>query len=83
MWNMETRNEEQKMAAWVGTVFGVLGAMLVALKGLDLQDFGYICFTVGSVFSLYNAIKMRDNSQIILWGVFLIINIIGIISYIK
>ena len=71
------------MAGWAGTVFGVMGAILVAMRGLDMQDFGYICFTIGSIFSLTNAVKMRDNSGMILWAVFLIINIVGIFSYIK
>jgi hypothetical protein len=79
---METRNEEQKMAAWIGTVFGILGAMLVALNN-GMQDFGYICFTIGSIFSLTSAVKMRDNANIILWLVFLIINIFGLFSYVK
>ena len=67
---------------WAGTVFGILGAMLVACN-IGMNDFGYICFTIGSIFSLTNAIKMRDNSGIVLWAVFLVINIIGIISYLK
>ncbi len=70
------------MSAWIGTVFGILGAMLVA-SNIGLNDFGYICFTIGSIFSLTNAVKMKDNANIMLWGVFLIINVIGIISYLK
>lgn len=70
------------MASWIGTVFGVLGAMIVAAN-IGYNDFGYICFTIGSIFSLYNAVKMRDNSQIVLWGTFFAINVFGIINYIK
>lgn len=70
------------MAAWMGTVFGVLGALLVACN-IGMNDFGYICFFIGSIFSLYNAVKMRDNSQMVLWGVFMIINLVGIVSYLK
>ena len=70
------------MAGWIGTVFGILGAMLIA-SNIGFNDFGYICFTIGSIFSLTNAVKMRDNSQMILWAVFLVINIIGIFSYLK
>jgi hypothetical protein len=70
------------MIAWVGTVFGILGAMLVA-SNIGLNDLGYTFFTIGSVFSLTNAVKMKDNANIILWGVFLLINIIGLFSYIK
>lgn len=70
------------MAAWIGTVFGVLGAMLVASNS-GVNDIGYIFFTVGSTFSLYNSIKMRDNANITLWGVFFLINVFGLVSYLK
>ena len=70
------------MAGWIGTVFGILGAMLVA-SNQGVNDIGYIFFTVGSSFSLYNSIKMRDNANITLWTVFFIINIIGLIGYSK
>lgn len=70
------------MLGWTGTVFGILGAMLVA-SNTGLNDIGYIFFTLGSIFSLTNSIKMRDNANITLWAVFLIINIFGLTSYIK
>lgn len=70
------------MTAWAGTVFGILGAMLVA-SNAGVNDIGYIFFTLGSVFSLTNAIKMRDNANITLWGVFLLINLFGLVSYLK
>lgn len=70
------------MAAWMGTVFGVLGALLVACN-IGMNDLGYICFFIGSIFSLYNAVKMRDNSGMVLWGVFMVINLVGIVSYLK
>lgn len=70
------------MVAWIGTVFGVLGAIFVASNS-GMNDVGYIFFTVGSCFSLINAVKMRDNANITLWGVFLLINIFGLVSYLK
>ena len=70
------------MMGWAGTVFGILGAVFVAVN-MGLNDIGYIFFTIGSIFSLTNAVKMRDNSGMVLWAVFLIINIIGIFSYLK
>ena len=70
------------MTGWAGTVFGILGAVFVAVN-MGLNDIGYIFFTIGSIFSLTNAVKMRDNSGMVLWAVFLIINIIGIFSYLK
>lgn len=70
------------MISWIGTIFGILGALLVASNS-GINDIGYIFFTLGSIFSLTNAIQKRDNSNIILWGVFLIINIFGLVGYSK
>lgn len=70
------------MAAWVGTVFGVLGAILVASNS-GLNDLGYSFFLVGSCFSFHNAVTKKDNANIILWGVFLLINLFGLFSYAK
>ena len=70
------------MAGWIGTVFGVLGAILVAAN-IGMNDIGYIFFTIGSGFSLYNAKVLRDNSGLVLWSVFLFINLVGLWSYAK
>lgn len=70
------------MIGWTGTVFGILGALFVASNS-GVNDIGYILFTVGSGFSLTNSIKMRDNANITLWLVFLIINLFGLVSYAK
>lgn len=70
------------MIGWAGTIFGIFGAMLVA-SNMGLNDVGYIFFTIGSVCSLTNSVKKRDNANITLWAVFLFINIIGLISYHK
>lgn len=77
-----TNNEEQKMMGWAGTVFGILGAVFVAVN-MGLNDIGYIFFTIGSVFSLASSVQKKQNDAIILWGVFLFINIIGLFSYLK
>lgn len=70
----------KKMTGWAGTVFGILGAVLVAAN-TGLNDIGYIFFFVGSTFSLHNAITKKDNANSILWGVFLLINLFGLFSY--
>ncbi len=77
-----TNETEQKMTGWAGTVFGILGATLVAAN-MGMNDIGYIFFTIGSVFSLINAVYKKDNSGIILWGVFFLINVIGLVNYAK
>lgn len=70
------------MIGWAGTVFGILGALLVA-SNTGVNDIGYIFFTIGSIFSLTNAIKTRDNANTLLWGVFLLINLFGLVGYSK
>ena len=77
-----TNELEQEMTGWTGTVFGILGAILVAAN-IGMNDVGYIFFTIGSVFSLINAVYKKDNSGIILWGVFFLINVIGLVNYAK
>lgn len=70
------------MLAWLGTIFGILGALLVA-SNIGLNDVGYILFTIGAICSFANAYKKRDNAGMVLWLTFLIINIFGVISYLK
>lgn len=70
------------MAGWIGTVFGILGAMLVATN-IGWNDVGYVFFTVGAIFSLGNSIQKKQNDAIVLWAVFLFINIVGLVSYLK
>ena len=68
------------MTAWIGTVFGIIGALLVAANN-GLQDIGYISFLIGAVFSLAGAIKEKHAANIALWTVFASINIFGLIKY--
>ena len=70
------------MIGWAGTVFGILGAIFVASNS-DVNDIGYIFFTVGSMFSLIDSFKQGNKSAVTLWTVFFIINIFGIVSYLK
>lgn len=67
---------------WAGTVFGMVGSMLVALNN-GMQDIGYICFLLGAISWLYVSIKDRNNAAIIQWGFFTIVNIVGLVSYLK
>lgn len=72
----------KNMLGWAGTVFGILGSILVAMNN-GLQDIGYICFLIGSVSWLVVSIKDRANSAIIQWGFFTVINFVGLLSYVK
>lgn len=64
-----------KIISWLGTVSSIIGSFLVA--GHSFQ-FGYILFIVGSASWLFVGFKRRDNSLIVLNGVFFLANIMGI-----
>ncbi len=70
------------MIGWTGTVFGILGAMLVASNS-GVNDIGYIFFTIGSMSSLIDSFQQGNKSAVTLWLVFFIINIFGLVSYLK
>lgn len=70
------------MFAWIGTIFGILGAMFVAAN-MGFSDIGYCFFTVGSMFSLIASFNKKDNANFTLWLVFFIINLFGLYSHIK
>ena len=69
------------MTSWIGTICGIIGALLVAANN-GLQDVGYMFFLVGALFSLFAAIKEKHYSNIALWAVFASINIFGLIKYV-
>lgn len=66
------------MTAWIGTICGIIGALLVAAN--TYRDVGYMFFLIGSMFSLYAAVKEKHNANISLWLVFASINIFGLIK---
>lgn len=68
------------MTAWIGTICGIIGALLVAANN-GMQNIGYIFFLIGSVFSLIGSIKAKDKANITLWLVFASINIFGLFKY--
>lgn len=70
------------MFGWAGTVFGMFGSILVALNN-GYQDVGYIFFLIGAVCWLYVSIGRKDNAGIIQWLFFTIVNIVGLVSYLK
>lgn len=70
------------MISWLGTIFGILGAITIAAN-IGFNDLGYIFFLIGSGCCLFHFVKTRDNSNIILWSVFFVINCFGFVSYLK
>ena len=68
------------MIAWIGTICGIIGALLVAANN-GFQNVGYIFFLVGSIFSLMTSIKEKNTSNITLWTVFLSVYLYGLTNY--
>jgi hypothetical protein len=69
------------MIAWIGTICGIVGALLVASNN-GYQNVGYIFFLIGSMFSLTASIKEKHKANITLWLVFASINLYGIMNYV-
>lgn len=62
-----------------GTICGIIGAFLVALKYGQL---GYPFFFASSMCLLYSAIRLGQRNYIALQGVFLSANIVGLFNYV-
>jgi nicotinamide riboside transporter PnuC len=69
------------MIAWIGTICGIIGALLVAANN-GHQDIGYMFFLVGAGFSLASSIKEKHKANIALWSVFFSINVYGLMRYV-
>jgi len=68
------------MLAWIGTICGVLGSMLVAANS-GLQFVGYCFFLLGAVSCFMVSIKRKDGAGITLWAFFAVVNLWGIVNY--
>ena len=62
----------------VGTVCGIIGAFLVALK---MGEYGYPFFFVSSFCLMTSAIALKQKNFIALQGVFFVANVIGLFNY--
>ena len=63
----------------VGTICGIIGAFLVALK---MGAYGYPFFFVSSFCLMTSAIALKQKNFIALQGVFFVANIIGLFNYV-
>lgn len=63
----------------LGTIAGIIGAFLVAMK---FGQYGYPFFFVSSLCLLSSAIKFKQKNFIALQGTFFTANVIGLINYI-
>ena len=64
-----------KFISWLGTMASIVGAFLVASQ---IVFIGYLAFIIGSASWLFVGFKRKDNSLIVLNGVFFLENILGI-----
>jgi hypothetical protein len=63
----------------IGTIWGIIGAFLVAMK---MGDIGYPFFFVSSFCLMITAISLRQRNFIALQGVFFVANVIGLFNYV-
>ena len=63
------------MIKYFGTFSSIIGAFAVASQ---LFLFGYLCFALGSIAWLHIGVKSNDKPLILLNGVFLVANILGL-----
>lgn len=68
------------MLAWIGTICGILGSILVAANN-GLQFYGYISFLIGAISCLMVSFKRKDRAGLTLWGFFTIVNFWGCTTY--
>ena len=62
---------------WFGTILGVAGALMVALK-LPISGWGFVLFLLSSVAWSVAAYRMNERSLLFLQLTFSVINILGI-----
>lgn len=67
-----------KIIETIGTICGIIGAFLVAMK---YGNIGYPFFFVSSLALLVSAIKQKQGNFIALQGVFFAANVIGLFNY--
>jgi hypothetical protein len=62
---------------WVGTIFGIAGATLIALN-LPISGWGFVLFLISSISWMDAGLIMRENSIVLLNLAFTAINSLGI-----
>ena len=67
-----------KILELIGTVAGILGAFLVAMK---MGAYGYPFFFASSFCLMISAIMLKQRNFIALQSVFFLANIIGLFNY--
>jgi hypothetical protein len=67
-----------KILETIGTICGIIGAFLVAIK---MGAYGYPFFFVSSFCLMASAIALRQRNFIALQGVFFVANVVGLFNY--
>ncbi len=65
---------------WIGTGTGVAGAILIALN-IAAVGIGFVLFTVSSSLWTYAGWAHREMSLVVLQGVFLVIDVVGVYNW--
>ncbi len=67
--------------AWLGSGFGIAGATLLSLK-ISLSPAGYVFFMLSSVLLSFWAWRGGHHHQLLMQGVFTLINTNGLIHWV-
>lgn len=75
-------NNEQyiKIADYAGAIFGIIGALLIALN-INLNWLGYIVFFISSLCFSYVGFYSNKRGLLVMSLVYIIINVIGFIQW--
>jgi len=65
---------------WIGTGTGIAGAILIALN-IGAVGIGFVLFTISSSLWTYAGWAHREMSLVVLQGVFLVIDVVGVYNW--
>lgn len=65
---------------WIGTGTGFAGAILIALN-IGAVGIGFVLFTISSSLWTYAGWAHREMSLVVLQGVFLVIDVVGVYNW--
>lgn len=68
------------MLKWIGTIAGIVGAILVAANS-GYQFVGYLAFFAGSIAWLIVSLRCKDRAGMVQWAFFSAVNLWGLLNY--
>lgn len=68
------------MIAWLGTICGIIGSLMLA-TGTIIP--AYIVMLIGALCCILDSIWKRNHAMLVQFGFFAIINVIGLVHYAK